>query len=151
MRALGLAAIDGDSTQLAEKLIAQHSLHAEDILRTARHAPGQATQDASRFARIQGGELDQVDDVAIWRWSPILHDAFNDLLGHNASELDRYPGATILDISPGSSTYGSILARDIVPITWDLAAGETWTFEFPTGDVVHYDPNLTLLGADPED
>jgi hypothetical protein len=99
------------------------------------------------------GNLDQVDDFAVWKWSPILHDSYNDLLGHNKSELDRYTGAAAseLEKSPGSSNYGSMVARQNVPITWDLAAGETWTFEFPTGDVVFYDPNLTPIGADPED
>jgi hypothetical protein len=94
-----------------------------------------------------------VDDFAVWEWSPILHDSYDDLLGHNNSEMDRYSGAaaSVLERSPGSADYGSIVDREYVPITWDLAAGETWTFEFPTGDVVYYDPNLTPPGADPED
>jgi PKD repeat protein len=94
-----------------------------------------------------------VDDFAVWEWSPILHDQYDGLLGHNNSEMDRYSGAaaSVLERSPGSSTYGSMVDREYVPITWDLAAGETWTFEFPTGNVVYYDPNLTPIGADPED
>jgi len=88
-----------------------------------------------------------VDDLAIWTWGPNLHDYLNDYLGHPNSELDRYPGGTELDAVPGSATYGSIVPREFVPITWDLDTGETWTFEFPTGDVVFYDPNLTPLSA----
>jgi hypothetical protein len=95
------------------------------------------------------GNLDQVDDLAIWTWGPNLHDYLNDYLGHPNSELDRYPGGTELDAVPGSATYGSIVPREFVPITWDLDTGETWTFEFPTGDVVFYDPNLTPLSASP--
>jgi hypothetical protein len=95
------------------------------------------------------GNLDQVDDFPVWTWGPHLHDFLNDFLGHLNSELDRYPGGTELDATPGSATYGSNAPRTFVPITWDLDAGETWTFEFPTGDVVYYDPNLTPLGASP--
>jgi hypothetical protein len=95
------------------------------------------------------GNLDQVDDVGVWTWGPNLHDYLNDFLGHPNSELDRYPGGTELDSTPGSANYGSNVPRTFVPITWDLASGETWTFEFPTGDVVFYDPNLTPLGASP--
>jgi hypothetical protein len=97
-------------------------------------------------------DLDQVDDFSVWSWSPRLHDYLNDFLpGHPSSELDRYtgPAGTMLDTTPGSVSYGTSIPRHIVPITWDLAAGETWTFEFPTGNVVFYDPNLTPLGASP--
>ncbi len=68
---------------------------------------------------------------------------------HTNSELDRYPGGIELDATPGSASYGSNVPRTFVPITWDLNGGETWTFEFPTGNVVFYDPNLTPLGASP--
>jgi hypothetical protein len=95
------------------------------------------------------GNFDRVDDFSVWKWNPILHDYLNDFLGHNASELDRYPGGTVRDVVPGSSSYGTFVSRDVVPVTWDLGAGETWTFEFPTGDVVFYDPNLTPPGATP--
>ncbi len=54
------------------------------------------------------------------------------------------------EIYPSSTgCYGSIVPRTMVPITWDLNAGETWTFEFPTGNVVFYDPNLTPTSASP--
>jgi hypothetical protein len=95
------------------------------------------------------GNLDQVDDFSAWRWEPILNDYLNDFLGHANSELDRYPGGMVLDVTPGSASYGNNVPREIVPIAWDLSAVETLTYEFPTGNVVFYDPNLTPLGASP--
>ncbi len=95
------------------------------------------------------GNLDQVDDFSVWTWRPRLHDFLNDYLGHLNSELDRYPGGTELEATPGSANYGTSVPRAFVPTTWDLDAGETWTFEFPTGNVVFYDPNVTPTPASP--
>jgi len=108
------------------------------------------------------GDFDRVDDFAVWQWAPILADLYEGSSLSNAhpySELNRYAGglpnpahpADVRDTSPGATTYGDMVPRNRVPVTWDLAAGETWTFEFPTTDIVFYDPNLTPTGADPED
>jgi hypothetical protein len=34
-----------------------------------------------------------------------------------------------------------------VPTSWNLFDGETLSFEFPTGNVPFYDPNLTPIGS----
>jgi len=105
------------------------------------------------------GDFDRVDDFAVWQWAPILADLYEGGSLSNAhpySELNRYnngnPGTPgdVRDTSPGATTYGDMVPRNRVPVTWDLAAGETWTFEFPTTDIVFYDPNLTPNGAKPE-
>jgi hypothetical protein len=93
------------------------------------------------------GNLDQVDDFSVWAWRPHLHDSLNDLYGHPFSELDRYPGVTDVESAPGSPTYNTSHPRAFIPTSWDLFTGETWTFQFPTGNVVFYDPNLTPIGA----
>ena len=40
-----------------------------------------------------------------------------------------------------------VRTRAFIPTTWDLFDGETVTFQFPTGTVPFYDPNLTPIGA----
>ena len=93
------------------------------------------------------GNLDQVDDFSVWAWRPHLHDSMDNREGHAISEVDRYPGVTDLESAPGSPTYNTSQPRSLVPTSWDLFDGETLTFQFPTGNVVHYDPNLTPIGA----
>ena len=100
------------------------------------------------------GIFDKTDDVPYWTWGPILSDYTNDYTPtHQLSELDRYPSPpySYVHSTPGSpsSFYGQAAPYDYAPITWDLAAGETRRYEFPTTPVVFYDPNLTPYGADP--
>jgi hypothetical protein len=99
------------------------------------------------------GLYDRTDDVPIWQWAPYLIDYVNDFSpSHLRSELDRYPGLTLLKCTPGApnSAYGQQSEFDVTPIAWDLKPGETWRFEFPTGDVKFYDPNLTPPGTHPK-
>ena len=97
------------------------------------------------------GVYDQNDDVPYWTWGPILNDYTNNYFPlHPQSELDRYPTATYVHSTPGSKFYGDALSYDLAPIRWDLKAGETWHFQFPTGNVMFYDPNLTPSPADPQ-
>ena len=114
----------------------------------------------TQYAFANANGHDRVDDVPYWEWGPVLGDYTNDWSPHHLiSELDRYVG---LDGTPcnaddlkyvhtwaGSIQYGKNLCFDSVPLTWNLKAGETWHFTFPTGDVRYYDPNLTPLGANP--
>ncbi len=91
---------------------------------------------------------DRVDDFSVWALRPHLSDNMNDYYGHLESELDRYPGVTDFETTPGSPLYGQTRSRVFIPTSWDLFDGETLTFQFPTGNVPFYDPNLTPLGAD---
>jgi hypothetical protein len=93
------------------------------------------------------GNYDQVDDISVWALRPHLSDNLNNLYGHMESELDRYPGVTDIETTPGSNLYGASRARAFIPTSWDLFDGETLTFQFPTGNVPFYDPNLTPIGA----
>jgi hypothetical protein len=93
------------------------------------------------------GNHDQVDDISVWALRPHLSDNLNNLYGHMESELDRYPGVTDIETTPGSNLYGASRARAFIPTSWDLFDGETLTFQFPTGNVPFYDPNLTPIGA----
>ena len=100
------------------------------------------------------GIFDKTDDVPYWTWGPILSDYTNDYTPtHQLSELDRYPDPaySYVHSTPGSpsSFYGQNRTYDYAPISWDLSAGQTWHFDFPTTPVVFYDPNLTPDGADP--
>ena len=98
------------------------------------------------------GNLDRSGDVPYWLWGPILTDYTNDYSPkHLLSELDRYPSPYYgyIHSTPGSARYSQNLSYDYVPVKWDLATGQTWHFEFPSGNVVFYDPNNTPLGADP--
>jgi hypothetical protein len=98
------------------------------------------------------GLFDQTDDIPYWTWGPILTDYTNDASArHLLSELDRYPSPTYAYVhsTPGSRQYGVSLPYDYAPIRWDLDTAESWTFRFPTADVVFYNPNLTPIGADP--
>jgi hypothetical protein len=61
--------------------------------------------------------------------------------------MDRYVGVTDIETTPGSNLYGASRTRAFIPTTWDLFDGETLTFQFPTGNVPFYDPNLTPIGA----
>ena len=101
-----------------------------------------------------GGALDRSGDLSYWTWGPILSDYTNDWSPKKLiSELDRYPSPpyAYVHTTPGSVQYGKSLPYDYVPIKWDLALGQSWTFRFPTPteNVVLYDPNLTPLGANP--
>ncbi len=103
----------------------------------------------------QAGETG--DDVPYWSWGPILGDITNDFSpSHTRSELDRYvpptqaTTLTYVHSTPGGSNYGKALPYDYVPATWDLAAGQSWHFQFPAGAVVFHDPNLTPLPANPK-
>jgi hypothetical protein len=91
------------------------------------------------------------DDVPYWTWGAILNDYTNNYFpSHPQSELDRYPSATYVHSTPGSKFYGDSLAYDLAPIRWDLKAGETWHFQFPTGNVMFYDPVATSSPANPQ-
>jgi hypothetical protein len=94
------------------------------------------------------GNYDQVDDISVWAFRPHLSDNLNDLYGHLESEMDRYVGVTDVETTPGSNLYGASRTRAFIPTTWDLFDGETVTFQFPTGNVPFYDPNLTPIGAE---
>jgi parallel beta-helix repeat protein len=99
------------------------------------------------------GLFDRVDDVPVWTWGPILGDQTNDFTArHLASELDRYPSPpySYVHCAPGSSSYGRTRPFDYVPIAWNLKEGERWAFVFPLSKVVFYDPNRTLVPADPK-
>ncbi len=93
------------------------------------------------------GNHDRVDDISVWAFRPHLSDNLNDLYGHLESELDRYVGVTDVETTPGSNLYGVSRTRAFIPTSWDLFDGETLTFQFPTGNVPFYDPNLTPIGA----
>jgi hypothetical protein len=96
------------------------------------------------------GFFDRTDDVPYWTWGPLLTDYTNDASArHLLSELDRYPTESYLHTTPGAGTYNVTLPYDYVPIRWDLEAGQTWHFDFPTGDVIFYDPNLSPVPANP--
>jgi len=90
---------------------------------------------------------DPDDDIPIWKWSAHLHDQGYNYEGHTETELDRYPGLTVIEAAPGSPLYGLTRPNVFVPTTWDLFDGETLRFEFPTGNVPFYDPNLTPIGS----
>ncbi len=91
------------------------------------------------------------DDGTVWTWGPMLIDYVDDFSPkHLLSELDRgYDTMTLVQSTPGHPNYGGQGVYDFVPTTWDLQAGETHIFHFPTGDVVTYNPNLTPLAAHP--
>jgi hypothetical protein len=98
------------------------------------------------------GNLDRIGDVPFWQWGAWLNDYVNDFSPrHLISELDRYPGDTYVQSTPGHPKYGQALPYDYTPATWDMTAAESAIFRFPspTTDVVFYDPNLTPLGALP--
>ena len=98
------------------------------------------------------GQVNQVGDVPLWSWGPILSDYVwgAEWSGaHPFSELERYLGLTYLHSTPGSIQYGLDLRYEYVPLTWDLKAGQTWMFRFPSGPTAFHDPNLTPKGANP--
>ena len=98
------------------------------------------------------GNWNRVNDVPYWTWGPILSDYTNDYSPkHLVSELDRYPSPYYgyIHSTPGSARYNQNLSYDYAPIRWNLQPGQTWHFDFPTGNVIFYDPNTTPLGADP--
>jgi len=96
------------------------------------------------------GFLNRVNDTAYWTWGPILSDYTDNWSPkHTISELERYVGLTYLHATPGSQQYNQSRPYDYPPIRWGLAAGQTWHFDFPTGNVLFYDPNLTPIGVDP--
>jgi hypothetical protein len=98
------------------------------------------------------GQFDRTDDVPYWYWGPVLTDYANDWSTvHYISELDRYPNPPYAYVhsTPGSPQYGVNRIYDYTPVHWNLRSYETYLFEFPTGDVVFLDPNLTPIGADP--
>jgi len=90
---------------------------------------------------------DPDDDIPIWKWSAHLHDQGYNYENHTETELDRYPGLTVIEAAPGSPLYGLTRPNVFVPTSWNLFAGETLSFEFPTGNVPFYDPNLTPIGS----
>lgn len=102
------------------------------------------------------GVYDRTDDNPYWTWGPVLADLTDDFSpAHTISELDRYvppvqptvltyPHSTV-----GSYNYGTALPYEYVPVRWDLAAGLSWHFQFPTGNVVLYDPNRTPIPSNP--
>ncbi len=94
----------------------------------------------------RGDPGDPDDDFSVWAWRPHLHDA-GYYEGHTVSELDRYIGVMEKEAAPGSPLYGQVRSNVFVPTTWDLFDGETLSFQFPTGNVNFYDPNLTPIGA----
>jgi len=99
------------------------------------------------------GLYDHTDDVPYWTWGPILTDYTNDFYtAHPASELDRYPYPyySYVHSTPGGRTYGQALIYDYAPIRWDLQASQSWHFQFPTGDVIFYDPNVMPVPANPQ-
>ncbi len=97
------------------------------------------------------GVYDQIDDVPYWSWGPWLNDYVDNIFPkHQLSYLDRYPGLTYVHSTPGGFNYGQSSAYDYTPISWNLKVGQTWHFEFPTGDVVFYDPNQSPIPSNPK-
>jgi hypothetical protein len=94
---------------------------------------------------------DDDDDIPIWKWSAHMHDQGYNYEGHIETELARYPGATTIEAAPGSAIYGLTRPNVFVPTSWNLFDGETLSFEFPTGNVPFYDPNLTPISGDAND
>jgi hypothetical protein len=96
------------------------------------------------------GMWDHSGDSSYWQWGATLIDYVNDFSSqHVLSELDRIPGKTYVRTAPGHNQYGSALGYDYTPVAWNLKAGETHVFRFPTGPIMFFDPNLTPEGADP--
>jgi hypothetical protein len=94
------------------------------------------------------GMYNQSGDISVWALRPHLSDNLNNFEGHTESELDRYVGVTDIETTPGSNLYGASRTRAFIPTSWDLFDGETLNFQFPTGAVHFYDPNLTPIGAE---
>ena len=96
------------------------------------------------------GSLNRIGDIPAWSWGPVLEDYLNDFApGHLVSELDRYPGALEEHATPGGHRYGQDVPFEYAPVRWDLRVGQTWRFEFPSSNVVFFDPNLTPVPANP--
>ena len=98
------------------------------------------------------GLYDKTDDIPFWEWGAWLADYGIFSVKHPQSELNRYPNPPYkyIHATAGSYNYGVNSSYDNIPTTWNLNAGESWTFTFPTGNVNFYDPNLTPAGADPK-
>lgn len=97
------------------------------------------------------GQFDHVDDRVYWTWGPSLNDyliAYGPQ--HTASEMIPYANQNYPHCTPGGQNYGSSLPYDYVPASWDLSLGQTWHFQFPTGNVVFYDPNRMTSAANPK-
>ncbi len=94
---------------------------------------------------------DKTDDIPYWSWAAWLGDYVVYSAHHPQSELNRYPNPPYAYVhsTAGGFNYGTSGSYDNLPTTWDLKAGESMTFTFPTGNVKFYDPNLTPAGADP--
>jgi len=98
------------------------------------------------------GLYDKTDDIPFWDWGPSLADyGFFSPVKHPENELSRYPDPPYAypHATTGSFDYGVSSAYDYVPVTWNLKAGESWSFTLPKGNVNFYDPNHTPAGADP--
>ena len=98
------------------------------------------------------GLYDKTDDIPFWEWGAWLADYGIFSVKHPQSELNRYPNPPYkyIHATAGSYNYGVNSSYDNIPTTWNLNAGESWTFTFPKGNVDFYDPNLTPAGADPK-
>jgi len=47
--------------------------------------------------------------------------------------------------TPSTRRYGTLYAYDYVPAVWALKSGEKQVFEFPTANVVLYDPRSQMI------
>jgi len=98
------------------------------------------------------GNLGTNDDYSAWNWMPVLTDYIPSSPQHPYSEMDAYygPDLTYLHDGPGSRKYALQWTYEgITPHVWQLRAGETLTFLFPTTPVTFYDPVASPRLSDP--
>jgi PKD domain len=98
--------------------------------------------------RTQTGEVNPPDDVPYWTWWPDLTDYIT--AAKHPSELLRYTGQNYIHSTAGSGNYALNVSFDYVPITWNLKAGQTWSFAFPRRNVVFYNPNTSPIPSNPQ-
>ncbi len=98
--------------------------------------------------RTQTGEANPPDDVPYWTWWPVLTDYIAP--NNHPTELARYTLKNYIHTTAGAGIYAQNVSFDYVPITWNLKAGQTWSFGFPKGNVVFFNPNTSPIPSNPQ-
>ena len=76
-----------------------------------------------------------------WGWEPMLGDYLSSTPLHPQSEFDPYVGYSYTVDAVGNAYIGTNMSYDYTPAAWNLSAGETLNFIWPTG-------NQTFLADD---
>jgi parallel beta-helix repeat protein len=87
------------------------------------------------------------DGAPCWVWQAMLQDYVLSSAEYPISDFDPYAGLEYYCRYPGNEWYHQDIPYDYTPGSWNLAEGETLSFEWPEGEVLFFVDDPTGVGS----